>query len=95
MNDCDGMVHLLGLSETWLNNGIPDEFLNINPIDPNPAISAHAVFPQSGHISPEKQPIFPIFHIFPKRAYKNVLTAYRGPIYQITAHEMLFKVQKN
>ena len=31
----------------------------LNPIDPKPAISAHAVFPQSGHIRPEK-------HIFPK-----------------------------
>ena len=29
-----------------------------NPIDPNPAISAHAVFPQSGHIRPEKRPFF-------------------------------------
>ena len=30
--------------------------LHFNPIDPNPAISAHAVFPQSGHIRPEKIP---------------------------------------
>ena len=29
-----------------------------NPIDPNLAISARAVFPQSGHIRPEKQPFF-------------------------------------
>ena len=27
-----------------------------NPIDPNPAISAHVVFPKSGHIRSEKQP---------------------------------------
>ena len=31
---------------------------NINPIDPNPAISARVVFPQSGHIRPEKRPFF-------------------------------------
>ena len=35
----------------------------INPIDPNPAVAAHAVFPQSGRSRPEKQPFF---HIFPK-----------------------------
>ena len=33
-------------------------FLHLNPLDPNPAISAHAVFPQSGHIRPEKRPFF-------------------------------------
>ena len=27
-------------------------------MDPNPAISAHAVFPQSGHIRLEKRPFF-------------------------------------
>ena len=27
-------------------------------MDPNPALSAHAVFPQSIHIRPEKQPFF-------------------------------------
>ena len=38
----------------------------LNPIDPNPAISAHAVFPQSGHIRPEKRPFFQNFlRIFP------------------------------
>ena len=36
------------------------------PMDPNPAISAHAVFPQSGHIRPEKRPFFQKkIHIFP------------------------------
>ena len=37
-----------------------------NPIDPNPAISAHAVFPQSGHIRPEKRTFFHIFPHFSK-----------------------------
>ena len=32
--------------------------VHLNPIDPNPAISAHAVFLQSGHIRPEKWPFF-------------------------------------
>ena len=39
---------------------------DINPIDPNPAISARVVFPQSGHISPEKQPFFQNFQYFSK-----------------------------
>ena len=44
-----------------------------NPIDPNPAISAHAVFRQFGHIRPEKRQIFPYFSTFfqwePTRRY--------------------------
>ena len=36
------------------------------PIYPNPAISAHAVFPQSGHIRPEKRPFFQKFPHFSK-----------------------------
>ena len=40
--------------------------LCIIPIDPNPAISAHAVFPQSGHIRPEKRPFFQKFPHFAK-----------------------------
>ena len=38
----------------------------LNPIDPNPAISARAVFPQSGRIRPEKQPFFQNFPYFSK-----------------------------
>ena len=33
--------------------------INLNPLDPNPTVAAHAVFPQSSRFS-----IF--FHIFPK-----------------------------
>ena len=33
-------------------------------MDPNPAIFARVVFPQSGHISPEKLPIFRNFRHF-------------------------------
>ena len=40
--------------------------LKLNPLDPNPAISAHAVFPQSGHIRPEKRPFFQDFPHFSK-----------------------------
>ena len=47
-----------------------------NPIDPNPAISAHAVFPQSGHIRPEKRPFFQKFPYFsriePYKKYEPV-----------------------
>ena len=39
---------------------------SLNPIDPNPAISTHAVFPQSGHIRPEKRPFFQNFPHFSK-----------------------------
>ena len=38
----------------------------VNPIDPNPAISARAVFPQSGHIRPEKRLFFRKFPHFSK-----------------------------
>ena len=37
-----------------------------NPLDPNLAISAHAVFPQSGYIRPEKRPFFRKFPHFSK-----------------------------
>ena len=37
-----------------------------NPLDPNLAISAHAVFPPSGHIRPEKQLFFQDFPHFSK-----------------------------
>ena len=36
---------------------------DLNPIDPNPAVAARVVFPQSGRSRPEKRPFF--FHIFP------------------------------
>ena len=36
------------------------------PTDPNPAISAHVVFPQSGHIRTEKRPFFQDFPHFSK-----------------------------
>ena len=39
---------------------------NLNPIDPNPAISARVVFPQSGHIRPEKRLFFRKFPHFSK-----------------------------
>ena len=48
-----------------------------NPIDPNPAISARAVFPQSGHVRPEKRPFFQRFPHFskiePQKKYKPLI----------------------
>ena len=41
----------------------------INPIDPNPAISARVVFPQSGHFRPEKRPFFQKILHFSKREH--------------------------
>ena len=67
----------------------------VNPIDPNPAIAARVVFPQSGHSRLEKTAVFPYFSTFSqKTTLKNVLTAYRVPIYQIKAQDMLLKIQK-
>ena len=41
-------------------------------MDPNPAISARVVFPQSGHIRPEKHPFFQSFPHFSKiKPYKK------------------------
>ena len=40
--------------------------LIINPIGPNPAVAARAVFPQSGRSRPEKRPFFHIFPHFSK-----------------------------
>ena len=67
----------------------------INPLDPNPAISAHAVFPQSGHIRPEKRPFFQNFpQFFQIRTSKKVLTEHRGAIYQIKASKSPCKTQR-
>ena len=69
--------------------------IGFNPIDPNPAISAHVVYPQSGHIRPEKRPFFRNFqHFFQIRTINKVLTAYKVPIYQIKAHKPLFEMQQ-
>ena len=48
------------------NNVLPSHSPTLNPTDPNPAISARVVFPQSGHIRPEKQPFFQKFPHFSK-----------------------------
>ena len=70
-------------------------FLCFNPLDPNPAISAHAVFPQSGHIRPEKRPFFHNFpYFFQFRTSNKILTAHRGPTYQIKASKIPCKTQK-
>ena len=57
-------------------------------MDPNPAKSAHVVYPQSGHIRPEKRPFFQI------RTHKKIRTAHSGPIYQIKAIENPYQMQK-
>ena len=54
------MLHILNLS---LND--------FNPIDPNPAIAACAVFSQSGHSRPEKQLFFHIFPNLSKRVHSK------------------------
>ena len=42
------------------------------PIDPNPAISGHAVFPQSGHIRPEKLQFFQKKSTFSRNRTKSI-----------------------
>ena len=38
----------------------------VNPLDPNPAVAARAVCPQSGRSRPEKRPFFHMFPHFSK-----------------------------
>ena len=65
------------------------------PIDTNPAIAAHAVFPQSGRSRPEKRPFFHIFpHYFSQyTTLQKEFTAYRCPIYHIEANEIPFQMK--
>ena len=53
----------------------------INPIDPNPAISARVVFP---HFST----------FFQNRTLQNVGTAHRSPVYHFKAHDKRYLMQK-
>ena len=74
---------------------IISHIVNFNPLDPNPAVSARAVFPQSGRSRPEKRPFFSYFStFFQKRTIQKVFTAYISPIYQIKAHEIPCLMQK-
>ena len=51
---------------------VPEITFLFNPMDPNPAISARMVFPQSGHTRLEKRPFFQNFPHFSKiEAYKK------------------------
>ena len=52
----DGVKY--GPDEVLPHNLSIENVKTVNPIDPNPAIPAHAVFPQSGHIRPEKRLFF-------------------------------------
>ena len=61
----------------------------LHPIDPNLAISAHVVYPQSAHIRLEKFSTF-----FQIRTIKKVLTTDKVPIYQTKAHKLLFMQKK-
>ena len=40
--------------------------IEVNPLDPNPAVAARAVFPQSSRSRPEKRAFFHIFPHFSK-----------------------------
>ena len=67
----------------------------ISPVDPNPAISAPAVFPQSGHIRLEKRVLFQNCpHFFQTGTHQKVRTTHRGPIYQMKAPEKAYQKRK-
>ena len=64
-------------------------------MDPNPAIFAHAVFPQFGHIRPEKTAVFPkISTFFQIRTHLNLRTAHRRPMYRIKVNGNPYQMQK-
>ena len=66
------------------------------PIDPNPAISAHAVFPQSGHIRPEKRPFFQKFPHFSKiKPYKRYETLIGFQYIKLKLTEIPIKCKRN
>ena len=63
----------------FYQRGLSSPVSILNPIDPNPAISGHAVFPQSGHIRPEKTAVFSEnFHIFPKYNLSKSMNRLKG-----------------
>ena len=58
-------------------------------------LANHAVFPQSGHSRQEERPFFIIFpHFSKKRTLMKICTAYRCPIHQIKADEIVLQMQK-
>ena len=93
MHQLDSLEHVseiadpqpCSLVKCGLQRNISGEEEIINPIDPNPAISAHAVFPQSSRFSKR---------FFQIRTTQNVRTAHRGAIYQIKAYEKPFWMQR-
>ena len=52
-----------------------------SPIDPNPAVATHAVFPQSGRSRLEKRLFFHIFpHFHQMRTLQKLFIAHRVPM---------------
>ena len=70
-----------GETESWETTGQPSmtKVSTVNPIDPNPAVAARVVFPQSGCSRPEKQ-LF--FHIFPHFCKIEPFKKYLPHIYE-------------
>ena len=70
-----------------------------NPIDPNPAVGVHVIFPRdispTSRIDWKKTDHFSIFfYIFPNRTHKKMFIAYTYPMYQIKTDEMLYPSQQ-
>ena len=69
---------------------------HVNPIDPNPAIAARAVFPQSGHSRPEKRPFFHIFPYFSKIEPSKKYLPHKGVQYiKLKTMKFPFKYKRN
>ena len=68
---------LQSFRRSFINGNTCLECISLIPIDPNPAISARALFPQSGHIRPEKRPFFQKFphysRIEPYKKYEPLI----------------------
>ena len=68
----------------------------LNPLDPNPAVAARAVFPQSGHSHPEKRPFFHIFPHFSKKEQSKKYLLHIGLQYiKLKPMKVHIKCKKN
>ena len=80
---------------TFSSHKVNFPYVQFNPINPNQAVSARAVFPQSGHIRPENSIFSSKFSkFFQIRIHLKVRTAHRRPIHQLKTHEKPYQRQK-
>ena len=81
------------ISSLWQTFYLYNAFIIwLNPIDPNSAVAARAVCPQSGRSRPEKRPFFHIFPHFSKIEQSKKVLPHIGVQY-IKLKPMKFKVK--